>query len=105
MEDTCGNDTCEFEHGLSIYVETRTHRLLVDTGASNKILTNAEKLGIDLSKVDTVILSHGHYDHSGGILPFYKINPKAKIAPLNNILPTDNVANAAPNNIRFVENF
>ena len=40
---------------------------------------NAEKLEIDLSKVDTVILSHGHYDHSGGILPFYKINPEAII--------------------------
>lgn len=79
MEDTCGNVTCEFEHGLSIYVETKKHRLLVDTGASNKTLTNAEKLEIDLSKVDTVILSHGHYDHSGGIRPFYKINPEAII--------------------------
>ena len=40
---------------------------------------NAEKLGIDLSEVDTVILSHGHYDHSGGIIPFVKLNPNADI--------------------------
>lgn len=79
MEDTCGNPQCEYEHGLSIYVETLRHKILVDTGASEKTLENAGKLGIDLSAVDTVVLSHGHYDHSGGMLAFRQINRDAMI--------------------------
>ncbi len=79
MEDTCGNPQCAYEHGLSVYVETENHRILVDTGASEKTLENARRLNVDLSRVDTVILSHGHYDHSGGILPFCAINRHACI--------------------------
>jgi 7,8-dihydropterin-6-yl-methyl-4-(beta-D-ribofuranosyl)aminobenzene 5'-phosphate synthase len=60
-------------------VETKKHKLLVDLGPSEETLRNAEVLGIDLTKVDTVILSHGHYDHSGGILPFSKMNDHARI--------------------------
>lgn len=79
MEDTCGNPECKYEHGLSVYVETQKHKLLIDTGASETFLENASKLQIDLTQVDTVILSHGHYDHSGGIMAFYRINPDAEI--------------------------
>lgn len=79
MEDTDGGNGCVYEHGLSFYIETKKHKLLLDTGASEATLLNAEKLGIDLTKVDTVILSHGHYDHSGGIMAFAKLNPMAKI--------------------------
>lgn len=79
MEDTCGNPQCEYEHGLSVYVETDKHKILVDTGRSSKTLENAEKLGVDLTKVDTVILSHGHYDHSGGMLGFREVNQDAVI--------------------------
>lgn len=79
IENTEGAEGCLYEHGLSFYIETKNHRLLVDTGASAAFIHNAEILGIDLTKVDTVILSHGHYDHSGGILPFVEMNPTAKI--------------------------
>lgn len=79
IENTPGNPDCLHEHGLSIYIETKNHKLLVDTGATDAFLHNAEKLGIDLTKVDTVILSHGHYDHSGGILSFAEMNPNAQI--------------------------
>ncbi|MBO5372609.1 MAG: MBL fold metallo-hydrolase [Lachnospiraceae bacterium] len=79
VEDTPGNSSCQYEHGLSIYIETNNHKLLVDTGATDIFLKNAQKLNIDLKSVDTVILSHGHYDHSGGILAFSQINPTAKI--------------------------
>lgn len=79
MEDTCGNPLCEYEHGLSVYIETKKHKILMDTGASAKTLSNAEKLGVDLSQVDMVILSHGHYDHSGGLTAFGKLNRKAVI--------------------------
>ena len=40
---------------------------------------NAKALGVDLTTVDTVIISHGHYDHTGGLLAFVKLNPNAKI--------------------------
>lgn len=79
MEDTCGNPQCEYEHGLSVYAETERHKILADTGASEKTLKNAKRLGVDLSEVDTVVLSHGHYDHSGGIFAFRKINHDAVI--------------------------
>ncbi|MBO4637073.1 MAG: MBL fold metallo-hydrolase [Clostridiales bacterium] len=79
IEDTKGESGCSFEHGLSFYAETRKHRLLVDLGPSEAALSNARVKGIDLKTVDTVILSHGHYDHSGGIIPFTKINDKALI--------------------------
>uniref|UniRef100_UPI00405660A4 MBL fold metallo-hydrolase n=1 Tax=Acetatifactor sp. TaxID=1872090 RepID=UPI00405660A4 len=79
VEDTPGWEGCIYEHGLSFYVETEKHKLLVDTGATDAFLKNAEKLGIDLNEVDTVILSHGHYDHSGGIMPFTKVNTHAQI--------------------------
>ena len=79
MEDTCGNPSCSYEHGLSVYVETDHHKLLLDTGASGKFLDNAKVLGVDPAKVDTLILSHGHYDHSGGILPFLEQNKTAQV--------------------------
>ncbi|MBE5861270.1 MAG: MBL fold metallo-hydrolase [Lachnospiraceae bacterium] len=79
IENTEGRSGCAYAHGLSFYVETKKHKLLVDLGPSEETLRNAEVLGIDLTKVDTVILSHGHYDHSGGILPFSKMNDHARI--------------------------
>ena len=79
IENTRGHDRCAYAHGLSFYVETSKHKLLVDLGPSEAALHNAKELGIDLSKVDTVVLSHGHYDHSGGIMPFANINSDARI--------------------------
>lgn len=67
------------EHGLSFYIETARHRLLVDTGSTAGFRENAEILGIDLAQVDTAVLSHGHYDHSGGLLAFLKENQKALV--------------------------
>ena len=54
------------EHGLSLYIEIDEIKILFDTGQSGDFIKNAEKLKIDLSNLDYVILSHGHYDHSGG---------------------------------------
>lgn len=79
VENEIGESGCEAAHGLSFYVETDNHKLLFDTSPSEVVLRNAQKLGVNLSAVDTVILSHGHYDHSGGILPFAEINPRAKL--------------------------
>lgn len=79
IENTPGVEGCLYEHGLSFYVETKKHKILVDSGASDKFIKNAEVLGVDLRAVDMVFLSHGHYDHSGGLMAFAKINPNAKI--------------------------
>nr|WP_317348157.1 MBL fold metallo-hydrolase [uncultured Blautia sp.] len=79
IENTCGEEGCLFEHGLSLYIETQKHKIVLDTGSSDAFIQNAGKLGVDLEAVDTVVLSHGHYDHSGGILAFAEINPRALI--------------------------
>ena len=61
VENTVENEKCIAEHGLSIYyIETEKHKLLLDTGQTDAVVKNAEVLNIDLSAVDTVILSHGH---------------------------------------------
>ena len=75
---TC-NDLLQTEHGLSILLETEHHRILLDTGASDVFIRNAEKMGIDLSTVDYVFISHGHSDHAGGLKHFMEINDKAKV--------------------------
>ena len=79
MENTASAECYTAEHGLSIYIETKNHVILFDSGASGAFADNAEKLGVDLGKVEMAVLSHGHYDHGGGILPFTKINSTAKI--------------------------
>ncbi len=79
VENTSGNEHCIAEHGLCIYIETEKHYLLLDSGQTDALIHNSEMLGIDLGKIDTVILSHGHYDHSGGIIPFCRINDSARI--------------------------
>ena len=66
-------------HGLSLYIETPKHKILFDMGPDEQFLSNAEKLGVDLREVDLAILSHGHYDHGGGLEAFCKRNPTAKI--------------------------
>lgn len=79
IENTPGDPRCACEHGLSLYLETHDHRLLMDTGSTGAFADNAEALGIDLTRVDTVVLSHGHYDHAGGLLRFAALNPGAPI--------------------------
>ena len=79
IENTEGHPGCRCEHGLSFYIETERHKVLMDTGASDGFLANADLLGIDLGEVDAVILSHGHYDHGGGIPAFAKKYPGTRI--------------------------
>ena len=58
------------EHGLSLFVETAEHKFLFDMGQTDLFARNAETLGIDLTTVDFAVLSHGHYDHGGGLNTF-----------------------------------
>lgn len=69
----------ETEHGLSILLTTERHKILLDTGASDLFIRNAELLGIDLSDVDYVFISHGHSDHVGGLRYILEHNRQAKV--------------------------
>ena len=65
------------EHGFSAWIEDEDKKILFDTGYSDKFIKNAEALGIDLRLADYVIISHAHYDHSGGLkylLKYYRDN-------------------------------
>ena len=79
IENTSGCGSVEVEHGLSLYIETGDHNILFDMGQTELFYQNATALGIDLTKVDVAVLSHGHYDHGGGLKKFLEIN---NIAPV-----------------------
>ena len=72
---------CELKakHGLSLYIETDRHKILFDLGPNQTLFQNAAKRNIDLTQVDTVIISHGHLDHGGGLGRFLAINHTAKV--------------------------
>ena len=62
------------EHGLAFLIETQDQKILFDTGQYMALENNARVLGADLSEVDTVVLSHGHYDHTGGLKHLLECN-------------------------------
>ena len=78
-ENTTKNENLIAEHGLSLFIETEKHKILFDMGQTDAFALNAEKLGIDLKAADIAVLSHGHYDHGGGIRKFLEINKNAKV--------------------------
>lgn len=79
VENTACTDQVIAQHGLSLYLETENHRILFDMGQSDAFIHNAQALEIDLSKVDIAVLSHGHYDHGGGLEAFLQVNQKAPV--------------------------
>jgi len=79
MENTTGREDLTAEHGLSLYIEACGKKILFDAGQTEAFAENAEKLGVDLQAVDLAILSHGHYDHSGGMLRFLRCNDRARL--------------------------
>lgn len=79
IENKTDSDGLVAEHGLSIYIEAHGRKILFDAGASELFAGNAEKLKVDLASVEEMVISHGHYDHTGGVPAFCRIN---KIAPI-----------------------
>ena len=79
MENSACSENFACEHGLGLYIETGDTHILFDTGASPAFADNAKVMGLDLSRVDFAVLSHGHYDHSGGIQRFLLENDHAPL--------------------------
>ncbi|MFW6119978.1 MAG: MBL fold metallo-hydrolase [Petrotogales bacterium] len=67
------------EHGISFFIDSRNKKYLFDTGTTDVALENARKLDIDLNAIDSVIISHGHYDHLGGLADILKLIGKRKV--------------------------
>lgn len=79
LENTTRRSDMLVEHGLSLYIEAAGKKILFDAGQSDAFYKNAQTLGIDPSAVDLAVLSHGHYDHGGGLGRFLEINSRAPV--------------------------
>lgn len=77
VEDKNFNSALENEHGLSIFVESNSSKFLFDCGNTEIAWRNAIKLGVDLTEINFVVISHAHYDHAGGFPSLLKyVTPK-----------------------------
>ncbi len=80
IENNSSSSKTGHEHGLAVLVERDNRQLLFDTGQSGLLALNAARLNIDLERIRTIVLSHGHYDHGGGLFLFRKIKPQIIMA-------------------------
>ena len=78
-ENTAYNEAFGAEHGLSLFIEMKEHTILFDMGQTALFEKNAALLGIDLSSAELAVLSHGHYDHGGGLFRFLELNDHAPV--------------------------
>lgn len=79
IENTASAPEFQAEHGLSLYIEANGEKILFDTGATGAFADNAKRMGVDLRAVDLAVLSHGHYDHGGGLWRFFEENDHAPV--------------------------
>lgn len=79
VENTTEREDLQSKHGLCLYIETERHKILFDLGPDDTFLHNAKVCGVDIKAVDTVIISHGHSDHGGGLGAFLQVNHTANV--------------------------
>jgi len=79
VENTVHRAGLRAEHGLSYHIQFGSHRVLFDTGQSDLLLDNACLLGLDLRQLNAIALSHGHYDHCGGLKAAWSLSPKCAL--------------------------
>ncbi|MCF7925618.1 MAG: MBL fold metallo-hydrolase [Candidatus Izimaplasma sp.] len=79
IENDTIDQTLKAAHGLSLFVETKNHKIIMDLGPNNIYIKNAKQLGIDVTSADMLVISHGHNDHGSGLKKFMKINKQADI--------------------------
>lgn len=72
-------DRLAAEHGLAILLEIDGYRVLFDTGQGPALLQNAHRLDVRLEGLDALVLSHGHYDHTGGVAEILRRNPRLRV--------------------------
>lgn len=79
IENTTDCPKVQAEHGLSLWIEANGKKILFDMGQTDAFAENAAALGYDLATADLAVLSHGHYDHGGGLRRFLERNASAKV--------------------------
>ncbi len=79
VEDTVNRRGLLAEHGLAFHIQSGEHSVLFDTGQTGLVVYNARRLGIALEEVEWIVLSHGHYDHVGGVGAVLRIARRAKV--------------------------
>ena len=79
VENNTESFLCGGQHGFSLYLETGGIKILFDAGQDELFFINAKKLGVSIEDVDIMVLSHGHFDHGGGLSCFLEQNQKAKV--------------------------
>src|SRR5574344_2389335 len=79
VENTSISKELGSEHGLSLYIETKKHKIMFDVGASDLFLQNAKGLDVNIADIDFLVISHGHYDHGGGLKKILEENTKAEV--------------------------
>lgn len=79
VDNYSNSDELKREHGLSLWIKADEQRILFDTGQSDILVENAQHLGIDFTTADALVLSHGHYDHTGGVVAVLDLNPENSV--------------------------
>ncbi len=79
MDNICNKDNLQAQHGLSLFIELPQGNILFDMGQDDLFYHNARRLGCQLDTVDKAIISHGHYDHGGGLSTFLSHNHQAPV--------------------------
>lgn len=100
LVDNRAGDSFSAEHGFSLWIETAGQNILFDTGQGSALGHNARQLGIDLKQTDVVVLSHGHYDHSGGLAEVLALAPSAQVYAHEGV--TRERHSVAPGNVRRI---
>jgi len=97
-----GQPELKAEHGVSFHIEHGGHIFMSDTGQSGAFADNAKKLGIDLSEVEVLAISHYHYDHGGGLDTFFKVNKQARVYLRKAPMDIDYIADSESGPVRYI---
>lgn len=79
LVDNTANAGLAHEHGFALWVEVAGHRILFDTGQGKALVPNSSAVGIDLDRAEMLVLSHGHYDHTGAVAQVLATNPAIRV--------------------------